>query len=74
MSNTSKAILGIALVGILGGGGTYAGFTIAENNKLKNDNKSLTETVTEITDENTQLKKDKQKLYELITGKDNQIT
>ena len=73
MDKTSIALLFISLC-VLGGSVTVAGCSAAENNKLKNDNKSLTETVTEITDENTQLKKDKQELYKQITDKDNQIT
>lgn len=74
MSKTSTTLLCLALAGCIVGGGFYINYSTGEKNKLKNDNKSLTETVTEITDENTQLKKDKRELYELITGKDNQIT
>ena len=66
MSNTSKAILGIALAGILGGGGAYIGFSTVENNKLKSD-------YTELNNQYEIIKKGYDDQQKLIVSKDTTI-
>ena len=66
MSKTSKAILGIALAGILGGGGAYIGFSTVENNKLKND-------YTKLNNQYEIIKKGYDEQQKLIVSKDTTI-